>query len=52
MGTMNAALQRLAILPRGVMTLAVVAAAATALFAVVGLVAWMIISPRRAQSRA
>ncbi|MEM7153114.1 MAG: hypothetical protein AAF799_09735 [Myxococcota bacterium] len=49
---MNAALQRLAVFPRGVVTLAVVAAAATALFAVCGLVAWMILKPRRAQSRA
>ena len=49
---MNAVLDRLAALPRGMMTMAVVAAAATALVAVCGLVAWMILNPRRARASA
>ena len=49
---MNAVLDRLAVLPRGMMTVAVVATAATALMAIVGLLAWMILNPRRARTRA
>lgn len=52
LGTMHAVLARLALLPRGVVTLAVVMAAATALVAVCGMVVWMILSPRRARARA
>jgi hypothetical protein len=48
---MNAALDRLSALPRGLMTVAVVAAAATALVAVCGMVVWMLLSPRRAPAR-
>lgn len=44
-------LQRLSTLPRGLMTVAVVAAAATALVAVCGMVVWMILSPRRSPAR-
>lgn len=48
---MHAVLDRLSALPRGMMTVAVVAAAATALMAVFGLLAWMILNPRRARAR-
>ena len=51
MGAMTAVLQRLSTLPRGLMTVAVVAAAATALVAVCGMVGWMILSPRRVPAR-
>lgn len=47
---MHAALTRLALVPRGLMTLAVAAAAATALIAVCGMVVWMILNPRRARA--
>ncbi|MCH9682651.1 MAG: hypothetical protein K0V04_14545 [Deltaproteobacteria bacterium] len=49
---MHTVLARFAVLPRGLMTVAVTAAAATALVAVCGLVMWMILNPRRARSRA
>ena len=49
---MDTVLTRLAVLPRGLMTLAVVAAAATALVAVCGMVMWMILRPRQARARA
>lgn len=48
---MTGMLQRLSTLPRGLMTVAVAAAAATALVAVCGMVVWMILSPRRAPAR-
>lgn len=48
---MHPVLDRLSALPRGVMTVAVVATAATALMAIFGLLAWMIINPRRARTR-
>lgn len=48
---MNGLLHRIAALPRGLMAVAVVAAAATALVAVCGMVVWMILSPRRAPAR-
>lgn len=48
---MNGMLQRLSTLPRGLMVVAVAAAAATALVAVCGMVVWMILSPRRAPAR-
>lgn len=44
-------LHRCSALPRGLMTVAVAAAAATALVAVCGMVVWMILSPRRATAR-
>lgn len=47
---MHAVLTRLALVPRGLMTLAVAAAAATALVAVCGMVVWMILNPRRART--
>ncbi|MCA9705105.1 MAG: hypothetical protein KDK70_04545 [Myxococcales bacterium] len=49
---MDAVLTRLTLLPRGLMTVAVVAAAATALMAVCGVVVWMLLHPRRARLRA
>lgn len=49
---MNAVLHRLAVLPQGMKNLAIVAAAAAALVAVCGVVAWMILNPRRARARA
>jgi hypothetical protein len=48
---MNAVLDRISTLPRGLMTVAVVAAAGTALVAVCGMVVWMLLSPRRAPAR-
>lgn len=48
---MNGMLDRIAALPRGLMTVAVVAAAATALVAVCGMVVWMLLSPRRTPAR-
>ena len=48
---MNGLLQRISTLPRGLMVVAVAAAAATALVAVCGMVMWMILSPRRAPAR-
>ncbi|WP_266214438.1 hypothetical protein [Paraliomyxa miuraensis] len=41
----------MALLPRGLMTMAVVAAAATALVTVCAMVVWMILNPRRAPAR-
>jgi len=51
---MHAVLTRLALVPRGLMTLAVVTAAAAALLTVCGLVMWMLMRPRhrRAPTRA
>lgn len=48
---MTGMLQRLSTLPRGLMTVAVVAAAATALVTLCGMVVWMILSPRRTPAR-
>lgn len=48
---MNAVLDRISTLPRGLMTVAVAAAAATALVAICGMVVWMILSPRSANAR-
>jgi hypothetical protein len=48
---MNGMLHRIAALPRGLMVMAVAAAAATALVAVCGMVVWMILSPRRVPAR-
>lgn len=48
---MNGMLRRVSALPRGLMTVAVAAAAATALAAVCGMVVWMILRPRRASAR-
>jgi hypothetical protein len=48
---MNGLLQRISALPRGLMVMAVAAAAATALVAVCGMVMWMILSPRRVPAR-
>jgi hypothetical protein len=48
---MTGMLHRLSTLPRGLVTAAVVAAAATALVAVCGMVVWMLLRPRRAPAR-
>jgi hypothetical protein len=45
---MNELLHRIALVPRGLVTVAVVVAAVTALVAVCGMVVWMLLRPRRA----
>lgn len=48
---MNAALAKVAVVPRGLVTVALLAAAATALVTVCAMVGWMILHPRRAPAR-
>jgi len=49
---MHAVLDRIAALPQGVRTVAVLVTAGTAVLAVCGLVLWMLVARRRAPARA